>query len=117
MRAVAMRVACTMAAAMLVCAAITDKAHAEFIVNIKQVGPDVVVSGSGSLDVTDLTSNGPSSSMAAVDPQDGQVVVGPSQPASVDVYGVSTGITFSGPSSFGSGGPRLADDGSGNTVA
>jgi hypothetical protein len=99
------------AAGLLVCAAATDSARAEFIAYIEQVGPNVVVTGSGTLNLTGLTDDGSHTSQTGVDPGLGQLAIGPAGGAGVELY---TGIT--GPSNFGSGGLTYANSGSGNQV-
>jgi hypothetical protein len=86
-------------------------AHAEFIANIEQVGSDVVVTGSGSLDLSGLTSVAPKDAIASVEGSTANLFIGPASAVSVDVY---SGI--SGPSSFGSGLNAFASSGTGPTT-
>jgi hypothetical protein len=93
-------------------------AQAGYIVTLQQVGPDVVATGSGAIDLTGLTF----SQSGSLDPH----VI----PHSVllplrGIIGISTGPTSSsvdtyfgvtGPASFGSGGPTAASSGSGDMV-
>jgi hypothetical protein len=83
-------------------------AKGTYVATLNEVGTDVVGSGSGSIDLTDLTFVG------------GQTVGGAIAPASADlVLGAGLEFLFSGiagPSSFGSGGVRFADSDSGNDV-
>ena len=88
-------------------------AQAGYIVTLQQVGPNVVATGTGTIDYTDLTpefSNvlGPNARMY---PDIGLIVMGSTVPVQVDRY---TG--FTGPTNFGSGGLTLANNGSGDQV-
>jgi hypothetical protein len=87
-------------------------AQAGYTVTLQQVGPDVVATGSGPLDLTGLSKNGTSSIGGGISADVGVIATGPTFSSSVDVY---SGI--SGPTSFGSGssgGP--ASTGSGDMV-
>jgi PEP-CTERM motif len=86
--------------------------RAGVIINIQQVGGDVVATASGSIDITDLTFIGNRNSAAFVwagFPLGSVAVVGGTTTVSDDVY---SGIT--GPSSFGSGDGIFATSGSGD---
>src|SRR5215472_8855409 len=86
--------------------------RADVIINVQQVGGDVVATGSGSIDTTDLMFIGNTSNAALVwagFPLGSFAVVGGTTLVSEDVY---NGIT--GPSSFGSGGQFFATSGSGD---
>jgi hypothetical protein len=86
--------------------------RAGVIINIQEVGSDVVAMGSGSIDTTDLTFNGNTNNAALVwagFPLGSFAVVGGTTIVSEDVY---SGIT--GPSSFGSGDQHFATSGSGD---
>jgi VPDSG-CTERM motif len=89
--------------------AITQSARANFIETITQVGTDVVVTGSGTIDFTDLTLSSTIGAGASIVPNAGIVVIGPV--ATVNIW---TGI--SGPASFGSGGLTNANNSTGDTV-
>jgi hypothetical protein len=91
-------------------------AQAGYIVTLQQVGPDVVATGSGAIDLTRLTF---SQSAALFNPEilpqagvevGGGIVTGPTS-SSVDYY-----FEPRGPTSFGSGGLTLASSGSGDMV-
>ena len=89
-------------------------ARAAYTVNIDQVGPDVVATGTGSLNYLPLHFVPPFvTSNSAVTPNHGGVVVGPIN-ASDPNSGLFTGI--SGPTSFGTGGMTPASSGSGLAV-
>jgi len=102
-------------AGLLTCAAATDGARAStFIVNIDQVGPNVVVTGSGSIDLTGLTFDLPQSGKVGfVLPGSGILLIGPgpATTGSIDVY---TGVSV--PASFGTGGATNGSSGTGNLV-
>jgi hypothetical protein len=89
-------------------------AHASYVITIERVGSDVVATGSGSLDTTDLALyvHGDQDPAALVADQ-GLIIVGPAAYTSDDYY---TG--FSGPGTFGSGdtGDEYAQSGGGNLV-
>ncbi len=82
------------------------KVQAGLVININQVGSDVVMTGSGTINLADLTYNstGPNSNGVIADI--GAVVMGTS--GNVDTY---TSIT--GPTSFGPGGSFDASSGTG----
>lgn len=82
--------------------------RASYIININEVGSDVVTTGSGSLDITDLTKLNPGSNEAHVHPSQAIAGVGPTSATAVDVYSGT-----SGPPSFGSGSTTFANSGSG----
>jgi hypothetical protein len=86
-------------------------AHAVFIADIEQVGSNVVVTGSGSLDLSGLTSVAPKDAIASVEGSTANLFIGQATTVSVDVY---SGI--SGPSSFGSGLNAFASSGTGPTT-
>ena len=96
---------------------IRQSAQAGYIVTLQQVGPDVVATGSGPINLTGLTFV--SSAAALFNPEifpgagvqaDGDIVTGPTS-SSVDLYSGA-----GGPRSFGSGGVMLASSGSGEMV-
>ena len=107
MRRAAMRFV-TMAAGVVLLAG-GQWGRAAAIININEAGSDVVATGSGSIDFTDLTPVGGGNDYSAIDATNGNVVVGPSAGAGVIIY---SGIT--GPTSFGSGTLKLANSGSGD---
>ena len=91
-------------------------AEAGYTVTLQQVGPDVVATGSGAINLTGLTFSGsagvnPEIHPAAAEEQfGGGIYTGPTS-SSVDFYDGATG-----PTSFGSGGLTLASSGSGDMV-
>ena len=88
---------------------ITQSAKANFIATMNQVGTDVVVTGSGTIDLTGLSffANG-TAPAAMIIPIQRELVLnyGP-----IQLYG-----NISGPFSFGSGGTTLASSSSGDAV-
>jgi hypothetical protein len=87
-------------------------AKAAFIVDITQVGANVVASGSGSIDTTDLTNKGSgfTSYGSAVSASDGWLYITPGSVSN------ETGWQFSGgPTSFGSGGLHFASSETGDS--
>jgi hypothetical protein len=100
----------------LLCAAIatllilSSPAQAGYIVTLNQVGPNVVATGSGALDLTGLFGGGPASDQARLYPGGAQILTG-SSPDSL-YFG-----NLAGPLHFGSGGPlQLATSGAGDLV-
>lgn len=87
-------------------------AQAAYTVTLQQKGSDVVATGAGTIDLTDLASpaiyTGASASMS---PASGRIIIGPLAPADLAIY---PGI--SGPTSFGSGSSEDADSGSGGLL-
>lgn len=73
-------------------------ADAGYIVTLTQQGSNVVASGSGSLDLTDLTILGDGASTTQIQPRDGTIVTGTASGGPVVFY-----IGYTGPGSFGSG--------------
>lgn len=105
--------ALTMATAVVLAlfGAICPSAQATYIATLDQVGADVVGTGSGSIDFTDLTFiNSLPNGFPNVEASIGQLRLG-SPFSTVSQY---SGI--SGPTSFGSGSIFFADSGSGNLV-
>jgi hypothetical protein len=88
-----------------------SRAQASVIVTMEEVGSDVVLMGSGSLNLAGLSFVGPETINSIVYASFGVFGVGPNG-ASVDLY---SGV--SGPSSFGSGTAIVSDSGSGDTFS
>jgi hypothetical protein len=88
-------------------------AQAGYIVTLQQLGPNVVATGSGTLDMTDLTLllSNDTSTVARMIPSFAQLIMGPTGGGTIDDY---TGYT--GPTNFGSGFITDASSGSGDTV-
>jgi len=97
---------CTASATLL---NIGSPAQAGFIVTLEQVGPNVVATGSGAIDLTGLTSFGSAFASPEMYPAHGIMGTGPS--GSVDVYAGS-----SGPASFGPGFGGFPSTTSGDSV-
>jgi VPDSG-CTERM motif len=99
----------------VICGISAPPAQAGYIVTLQQLGPDVVATGTGTIDYTDLTLFGTNSATTRAElvPSQGVVDMGLAvNPAgNQDLY---TG--YSGPTSFGSGGQTFADLGSGDHV-
>ncbi|MHB1934930.1 MAG: PEP-CTERM sorting domain-containing protein [Leptospirillum sp.] len=90
----------------------TGTAWAEYIVNLDQVGSNVVATGSGTLNLTALTFDVTSLVADIMAPSTGDLSIGPSFVKSNVYFG-----TFSGPRSFGSGGPSSPNSGGGDYVS
>lgn len=98
---------------MLVSAAWVGNAQAEYIANIEQVGSNVVVTGSGTLDLTGLSFSDTGAFSSGIVPAQSVLGVGAPSRDAVDVYS-----GFSGPANFGSGGGEVpSDSGTGDKVA
>jgi len=97
------------AAILLVGVVFSHSAEATFIVNVDEVGSNVVATGGGTIDLTGLALTGHGTAIPTVVPVLGIIVLGT---GSVDVYsGVFTGL-----SSFGGGGVTDASATSGDPV-
>ena len=88
-------------------------AQAAYFVTLAQQGSDVVASGGGTIDLTDLVAGASGATSANMSPLFGNILTGLVTLAVIDLY---SGIT--GPTSFGSGGATAenADSGSGDMV-
>src|SRR3954447_1387336 len=91
-------------------------AQAAYIVTFSQVGPDVVASGSGAIDLDGLTPINPGFSFALVFPATALVVTGAAVVTELPGVITTYGNTISGPSSFGPGGFTFATLGTGDMV-
>jgi len=99
--------AASLAGAAMAC---VQPANASAIFTIEQVGGNVVATGDGSFDLTDLTLDGPFNVSAVVLPADSTLLVGAG--SAYDIY-----TTISGPSAFGSGLASFASSASGDYMA
>jgi hypothetical protein len=79
---------------------VAPRAEAAFIATIEQIGSNVVVTGSGSLDLTGLTFLDTGGTTSGIDPAASVLSIGPAGSVPTDVYRGS----INGPSNFGSGG-------------
>ena len=101
-------------AVLIMCGLSVRPAQAGYVVTLQQVGPDVVATGSGTLDTTGLAKNvDPPFAPALVQPDAGTINTGPTGFTSDSER---LGNLVSGPASFGSGEQTLASSGSGDTV-
>lgn len=85
-------------------------ARAAYIMDLTQQGGDVVATGSGTIDLTDLSLLGPEFFPTYVAPDVAQLFVGPSMAAQTAYAGLN------GPASFGTGGTTDATSSSGDFV-
>lgn len=92
--------------------ATAPQAQAAYIETLEQVGGDVVATGSGSIDLTDLTFNDSETSLSSIAPVVGEILLGSAVSEQVSTYGGATG-----PSNFGTGGLTFASSGTGAGVA
>ncbi len=86
-------------------------AQAAYVVDLTQQGSDIVATGSGTLDLTDLGYLESVIVSAGIVPDEPAISTGPTTPEELNFY---SGVT--GPASFGSGGPTSASNGSGDLV-
>jgi MYXO-CTERM domain-containing protein len=88
-------------------------AQAGYIVTLTQQGASVVASGSGSIDLADLSADSTGFASAEIDPAfpTGSIITGPASSTAAAFY---TG--YSGPMSFGSGRTTTANSGDGDLV-
>jgi len=104
---------------MLLCATIATlltvarAAQAGYVVTLKQIGADIVATGSGAIDLTGLQGVGLSGATAKIQPVAADIFTGATVLLPVDVY---VGGSIGGPGSFGSGFGSLASSGSGDLV-
>ena len=90
---------------------IGSSAQAGYTVTLEQVGPNVVATGSGALDLTGLIFFSPGGGRAEMQPITASLFTGPASDQPLDMYGQA-----SGPTSFGIGGGIFANSGSGDLV-
>ncbi|MBV9008587.1 MAG: VPDSG-CTERM sorting domain-containing protein [Verrucomicrobia bacterium] len=99
---------CVAAAGLLM---LGSTARADYIVTLQQVGPNVVATGSGAIDLTPLTFVGSETAKALLVPIDGVINTGPATDQPIDAY---SGLL--GPAAFGTGNGGVANIGSGDIV-
>lgn len=87
---------------------LSGTANASFLYNIKEVGSDVVVTGSGSIDLTGFASIGTGSHVSDILPSEPAIVTGAG--IGQDLY---RGGIISGPATFGPGNTLMLGNGSG----
>jgi hypothetical protein len=92
--------------------ALCRQARADFVVNVTESGGDVLATGSGTIDTTDLTFLGYGGAGAFLNASTPAAFFGPNTPVTVNYY---SGI--SGPGSFGASNQNFeADSGNGDLV-
>lgn len=84
-------------------------ARADVTISLSQVGSNVVATGGGTLNLTDLTFQFQSTQTAFIESRYGDLAMGPTSEGTVNVY---SGLT--GPDEFGTYGYFLASSGSGD---
>ena len=105
--------ASTIGAAMLI-GLFAQSAQAGYIVDLSQVGSNVIASGNGAIDLTGLSFFHSFAKLALIHPSDALIYMGEPDISGVDQYFQSTG--FTGPTSFGSGGESMPSSGRGGIV-
>ena len=88
---------------------IGSPAQAGYIVTLEQVGSNVVATGSGAIDLTDLTLVNTLGFNPRLQPLLGIILTGPTNVPSTDLY-----TNLAGPLNFGSGATTFANSGSGD---
>jgi hypothetical protein len=86
-------------------------AQAGYVITLEEVGSDVVATGSGPIDLTNLSSAGDILASAEITPSGAAVVTGATSFVHVDIY-----LGMFGPMSLGSGGTTNASSSSGDLV-
>lgn len=103
------KLALVVAAALVALVATQERSHAAYFLTLSQVGGNVMISGSGTLNLTGLSAVGPSNLSTLIYPSIGLINSGSA--GAVDVY---SGL--SPQSGFGTGGGPSADSATGSTV-
>jgi hypothetical protein len=99
-------------AATLLVACLAGTADASLVIDVTQVGSNVLATGSGSIDLTDLSFSTTILTATGTIPTFADIAVGPAPGTSgADLY---TGAT--GPANFGPGAATIASSGSGDTL-
>jgi hypothetical protein len=94
-----------------------DPARAAYIVTFSEIGPNVVASGSGPINLTGLVFNGRFGDSAFVRPVIAFEITGPAQgPGGMPFYLLDSYSGASGPTNFGSGLSTPASSGTGDPV-
>lgn len=88
------------------------RAEAAFIVTMQEVGADVVMTGSGSINLAGLTFSGLFLTSGGIAPTDAQLSVGPASLVNSDLWRGA----IAGPSNFGFGGGTASDNGTGDRI-
>jgi len=100
---------CAATASLLI---LSQPAQAGYIVTLNQVGSNIVATGSGTIDLTNLAPPGSGGKVSYMDPFHGSILTGPATLTTINEY---AGIF--GPASFGThSGTENADSGSGDLV-
>lgn len=103
----------TFASALTLASFIGTTAQAAYVVTLEQEGPNVVATGSGTLDLAGLTQGHTTIVAAELEPAIATISTGPATSTTVDFY---HSIAITGPTNFGSGSFLLASSGSGDSV-
>jgi hypothetical protein len=102
-------------ALMLGCGLFASPAEAGYVVTLKEMGGDVIATGSGPLDLTGLSveipPGGTSFAPSEIIPGPGIIITGPADSTATDIY-----VQVTGPASFGSGSLTFTSSGSGDLV-
>ena len=107
-----LRLALLLMSLLFACFGIRQSAQAGYTVTLRQVGPDVVATGSGAINLTGLTFDTSAFVNSEMRPSPATILTGPTTSSSVDLYSEP-----GGPTSFGSSGFfTLASSGSGDMV-
>lgn len=104
-----MPVFCAASAILLI---VSPAAQAGYIVTLRQVGSDVVATGSGAFDLTGLPDPATAFAQSFINPFIGNIVTGSSNSPTGACDAYEAAIT--GPSNFGRGSPTSASSGTGD---
>ena len=101
-----------LAVALPLTAVVSQRAHAAFTLTLQQVGNDVVLTGSGTIDLSALSLAGSNANgEPLINPHSGALYGGPTSNTPVDEY-----VGINGPGSFGRSYTTLATSGSGSDL-
>ena len=103
----------TTVATVIMCGLSVRSTQAGYVVTLRQVGSDVVATGSGAIDLTGLGPGSDNQGQSAIEPGSASITTGPTGLSMADTYS-----GFSGPTSFGlgTGMVTFANSGSGDLV-
>jgi hypothetical protein len=93
-----------------------QSAQAGYIVDLSQVGSNVIASGNGAIDLTGLSFVHSFAKLAAIHPSIALIYMGEAFPDITGVDEYCHSIGFTGPTSFGSGGESMPSSGRGGIV-
>jgi hypothetical protein len=90
-------------------ATLSGQLRAGIVIDVSQVGANVVMNGSGSVDLSTLTRVGDGAEFINVSPAQGSIALGATPLGDINIYG-----SITGPGSFGTGITSTASSGTGD---